>query len=142
YAMNAALGRGVCQLHTGRVESAIESFHQALRLYPNHAQTHLGLARALQAAGSLALAENALENVEAAQSVLSRCRPIEAGIVRAELLTARGDRDSAVAALDRLLRDAPPGFAGWTLPADFFIRQLSGTKGFAAVLGRLADRAR
>jgi DNA-binding winged helix-turn-helix (wHTH) protein/Tfp pilus assembly protein PilF len=142
YAMNAVHGRGLCQLHAGRCEAAIESFQQALVLYPDHAQSNLGLALAFRANGSHALAEIALDNVEATLSLLASARPIEAGIVRAELLTARGNAEAAVAALGRLLEQAPPGFAGWTLPAEFFLRQLSDAKGFTTVLARLADRAR
>jgi DNA-binding winged helix-turn-helix (wHTH) protein/Tfp pilus assembly protein PilF len=142
YAMNAVHGRGLCQLHAGRFEAAIESFQQALVFYPDHAQSNLGLALAFRATDSDALAEIALDNVEATLSLLASARPIEAGIVRAELLTARGNADAAVAELGRLLEQAPPGFAGWTLPAEFLLRQLTGTKGFTAVLGRLADRAR
>jgi DNA-binding winged helix-turn-helix (wHTH) protein/Tfp pilus assembly protein PilF len=142
YAMNAVHGRGLCQLHAGRAEAAVESFQQALLFYPDHAQSNLGLALAFRASGADALAEIALDSVEAALPVLAAARPIEAGIVRAELLTARGNPRGAVAELGRLLEQAPPGFAGWTLPADFLLRQLSGTQGFTAVLGRLADRAR
>ena len=82
-----------------------------------------------RATGSHALAEIALDNVEASLSLLASARPIEAGIVRAELLTARGNAEAAVAELGRLLEQAPPGFAGWTLPAEFLLRQLSGAKG-------------
>jgi hypothetical protein len=111
-------------------------------LYPDHAQSNLGLALAFRATGSHALAEIALDNAEATLPLLASVRPIEAGIVRAELLTARGNAEAAVAELGRLLEQAPPGFAGWTLPAEFLLRQLSGAKGFTAVLARLADRAR
>jgi hypothetical protein len=62
--------------------------------------------------------------------------------VQAQLLAARGDASGASAVLSRLLTEAPPGFAGWTLPVEPFLRNLRGTKPFAAVLARLAQRAR
>ena len=73
--MNAVHGRGLSQLHAGRFEAAIDSFQQALVLYPDHAQSNLGLARALRATGSHALAEIALDNAEATLPTLG-LRPV------------------------------------------------------------------
>ena len=69
-------------------------------------------------------------------------RPIEAALVRAQRLAADEDADAAVATLRGLLDAAPPGFAGWTLPAEPFLRELHSSQAFAVVLSRLTERAR
>jgi hypothetical protein len=72
---------------------------------------------------------------------LSRGRPIEAAIVRAKALAADGAADEAIQTLDRLMADAPPGFAGWTLPIEPLLEQLGTHDGFAGTLRRLGERA-
>jgi len=54
----------------------------------------------------------------------------------------RGRPSDAVALLDRLLAEAPPGFPGWTIPIEPLFKPLQAQPEFAAVLSRLADRAR
>jgi len=142
YAMNAAHGRGLCMLHSRRPDEAIEPFQRALDLYPNNAPSNIGLALALRAAGSPDMADAVFEKVREALAILTKSRPVEAAIVRAEMSTALGQGDQALAILERLLTDAPPGFAAWTIPDEPLLRQLAATKRFAAILGRLAERAR
>jgi DNA-binding winged helix-turn-helix (wHTH) protein/tetratricopeptide (TPR) repeat protein len=142
YAMNALHGRGAALLQAGRFADAAASFEDALAIYPDHAQTHLGLALALRHAGTAAAAEAARLKGEAALATLERARPIEAALVRSQLLTMRGDADDASNGLRQLLAEAPPGFAAWTLPIEPFARQLRGTKGFADVLSDLSRRTR
>ena len=142
YAMNAMHGRGAALLQAGRFADAAASFEQALDIYPDHAQTHLGLALALKHTRTSVAAEAARLKAEAALTTLERARPIEAELVRSQLLAARGDTDGASAGLRRLLTAAPPGFAAWTLPIEPFARQLRGTKGFADVLNDLSRRAK
>jgi len=43
--------------------------------------------------------------------------------------------------LDRVLADAPPGFAGWQLPIQPLLREVGEAPAIRAVLGRLAARA-
>ena len=69
-------------------------------------------------------------------------RPIEAAIVRSQLLAVEGKRQEADAVLCKALDDAPPGFAAWTLPIEPFLLQLAGTQAFTAALARLSERAR
>ena len=133
YAMHAMHGRGAALLRARRTAEAIASFEHALELYPDHAPTHLGLAIA-RGVGDFAAAERAL-------ATLTRTKPIESAIVQAQLLTARGDRESAAAILAAALATAPSGFAGWTIPVEPFLNQLTTSQSFAAVLRLLADRA-
>ena len=143
YAMYAAQGQGMALLHDGRFGEALDSFARAIQIFPDHAQSHLGRALALR---SLRLpgdphSDNAFAAVEQALTTLDRARPIEAALVRGQLLAARDDRDLAVAAFRRTVTTAPPGFAAWTLPIEPFARQLKDTHGFSDVLIELARRA-
>jgi DNA-binding winged helix-turn-helix (wHTH) protein/tetratricopeptide (TPR) repeat protein len=142
YAMHAHHARGAAWLRAGRLEEARESFASALSLYPDHAPSHLGLALVLRTGGSIAKQDAPLQRAAAASATLVRTRPIEAALVRAQLLAAEGKRDEAVIVLNRLIDSAPPGFAAWTLPVEPFLRELGDTPGFGNVLARLADRAR
>ena len=118
------------------------SFQRGLELYPQPAPSHLGLALAFRVTGSPASAEAAAARAEDALVTLARTRPVEAALVRAQLLTVRKDCNSAVVALEGLLRDGEPGFAAWTLPVEPFLRELHPSKGFTAILAQLAERAR
>lgn len=95
----------------------------------------------LDHAGSLVTKEQFLD-AEQAVAVLERSRPIEAALVRAQILAARRDDALAIATLDRMLDTSPPGFLGWTIPVEPFLKELHRTQGFAGILTRLAVRAR
>ena len=141
YEMNAFFARGACLLRVGRNEEASECFRRALALYPDHAQSTLGLSLALRALGSDEAADATWRQGHAVLNALTVTRPIEAAIVRSQMLTAEGKTDEAGAALCRVLDDAPPGFAAWTVPIEPFLLQLTGTKAFAPILARLIERA-
>ena len=85
---------------------------------------------------------NTVVEADRAVVALTRSRPIESTIARSQWLSAQGQLSEAAHVLGRLLADAPPGFAAWTLPIDPLLRPLHGVSGFANVLGRLAERAR
>jgi DNA-binding winged helix-turn-helix (wHTH) protein/tetratricopeptide (TPR) repeat protein len=142
YAMEAWQGRGLALLRAGRPGDATEAFARALELYPQSVPSHLGLSRALRALGHNTDADRAFLEADRALETLTHLRPIEAGIARAQRLSAQGQLREAVKFLERLLADAPPGFAAWVLPVDPLLRPLHGTSEFATVLQRLADRAR
>ena len=134
YAMYALHARGAALVGVRRTGEAINDFERALALYPDHAPTTLGLA----------LAHDRPESAEAERviAVLRRVRPVEAALVHAQMLTARGNFPAAMATLRQMLDTAPPGFAGWTIPLEPFFKQLHQTEGFGGILSRLADRAR
>ena len=141
FAMNAHHGRGLSFVAAGRFPEAREAFQRALELYPDHGPSLLGLVHASSHLNDERAAAVARADVDQAISTLMRSRPIEAAVLRAKALVADGSPDAAVQTLDRLLADAPPGFAGWTLPIEPFLRQLTGHEGFAGTLRRLAERA-
>jgi DNA-binding winged helix-turn-helix (wHTH) protein/Flp pilus assembly protein TadD len=142
FTMYTWYGRGEALLRANRPADAIAAFQQALAIYPDHARSHVGLARAYTEQRLSNDAAASFNRSEAALAVLERSRPIEGRLIQALILTARGRLSEAVSMLDTLLETAPPGFAAWTLPIEPFVKQLSGTKGFTSVLDRLADRAK
>jgi tetratricopeptide (TPR) repeat protein len=141
YGMSARYGRAMALVAAHRESEAIESFRGALELYPDHAQAHLGIALALERGGSAPAAERSLGHAERALSTLTRTRPLEAGVVRAEWLAARGQLQQAAAALETLVSGAPPGFACWILPVEPLLSEILSSEIFAGVRTRLAARA-
>jgi tetratricopeptide (TPR) repeat protein len=133
YAMDAALGRGAAALRAGRRDESVMSFRDALALYPDHPLGHLGLAVA---------GRGGFAPVEAALQVLDRTKPIEAALVRAQSQAAQGHGPAAAEGLLGALGNAPPGFAGWSLPVDPFLLQAPVRQALTPVFSLLADRAR
>jgi DNA-binding winged helix-turn-helix (wHTH) protein len=133
YAMYARLGRGSALARAGHTRDAAAAFDDALSLYPDHP---LALIGAAVATGT------SLARVETVVDDMMRSKPVQARIARGALLAAQGDASGAAAALDAVLADAPPGFAGWQIPVLPFLRDIAGTPAIKAVYARLADRAR
>jgi DNA-binding winged helix-turn-helix (wHTH) protein/Flp pilus assembly protein TadD len=142
YRMNAVHARGTCLLRIGRHAGAIDCFERALTLYPDHAQSHIGLVVALRAAGARDRADSLAARVPAILTTLRETRPIEASLVESQMLTMDGEAEAAGAVLCRCLEAAPPGFAGWTIPVEPLLIQLHNTQAFMAALRCLAERAR
>jgi tetratricopeptide (TPR) repeat protein len=142
YKMSALHARGVCLLNIGQTAAAITAFESALELYPDYAQTHLGLSFAFRTGRFVERAEQARKSFTAILRTLGGSRPIEAKLVESQGLAADGQFDRAAATLGELLETAPPGFAAWTLPVDPIFRQLHAAQGFTVVLQKLAERAR
>jgi len=131
--MHAAIGRGAALLRAGRRDEAGTSFRDALTLYPDHPLGHLGLAIA---------GRGEFDAVEAALKVTDRAKPIESALVRAQSLAAQGHEPAAADLLLGVIRDAPPGFAGWSLPMEPFLLQVTDRTVFTPVFSLLSDRAR
>ena len=122
YTMHAHVGHGAALLSAGRREEAARSFNSALALYPAHPLPGVGLA----------LATGARFDADAVRDPLTR------GVA----LAALGRLDDAEATLLKVLDQAPPGFAGWWLPLEPFVRQDTDRTRLTRVLARLAERAR
>jgi DNA-binding winged helix-turn-helix (wHTH) protein/tetratricopeptide (TPR) repeat protein len=132
YAMHALLGRGATLLRAGRRDEAAHDFRNALQLYPHHPLGLLGLFLARHAGPG---------PVEAALEVMDRTKPIESALIRAQLLAAQGQGAAAADAAGVAIRDAPPGFAGWSLPIEPLL-QTSDRESLTPVFALIADRAR
>jgi DNA-binding winged helix-turn-helix (wHTH) protein/tetratricopeptide (TPR) repeat protein len=145
YRMCAFHGRGACLLRAGRLEEAAASFRQALSLYPDHAPSTIGAALALRAIGALEAADAARERARAILDNLGTARPIEAAMVHGQMLAVAGRPAEADAVLCHALDDAPPGFAGWTIPVEPLLTQPvhpAETQRLTGSLRRLSERAR
>jgi DNA-binding winged helix-turn-helix (wHTH) protein len=142
YVMSARRGRGMALLQAGRPDAALREFEMGLELYPEHAQTHLGIALAHRALNrSSGAADSALARADAALSLLVRSRPIQGTLVRAARLAVSSQPAEASQTLLSMLKEAPPGFAGWAIPIEPLFRDLVHHPSFAAVQKILADRA-
>ena len=133
YAADAALGRGAALLRADRRDEAVASFHDTLALYPDHPLGHLGLAVSGRAGF------NAVERV---LETMDRAKPIESALVRAQVLATQGDVSAAADLIARAVKNAPPGFAGWPVPVEPFLRQLTDSKAFPPVSRLLSERAK
>jgi Flp pilus assembly protein TadD len=128
---------GAAEERAGQSQAAMREYTIAEKLYPNDAQTHLGLGREdLTAGNSAAAAEEEFrqalklepQNAEAqlglAQSLEAQKKPADAAaslanylaekpddaqarMMRASLLASLGQNDEALAELDRLAKNAP-----------------------------------
>jgi DNA-binding winged helix-turn-helix (wHTH) protein/Tfp pilus assembly protein PilF len=142
YEMSSWSAQGACLLRINRPEAAADAYRRALARYPDHAPSHLGLSMALRALGAADAAAAARGRAAAAAAALKEARPIEAALVQGQALAADGEREAAAAALCEALDRAPAGFAGWTLPIEPLLAQLTDNEAFTPVAARLADRAR
>jgi DNA-binding winged helix-turn-helix (wHTH) protein len=134
YTMHASLARGAALLRMRREREAMDSFLQAHFAYPDLPLVHAGLA--------LAEADGAdWTTTESTAAMLTRARPMAGTLARGIILAARGEAEAAAGALRQVLDQAPPGFAGWWLPVEPFMRQVIDNKEVRSVLARVAERA-
>ena len=141
YTMHAHLGRGCALLQADDAPRAVDAFRAALALYPQHPQAEIGIARAMTALGRPADASAALARAEAVLPILDRVKPIEGAMVRAQLDAVRNDAIGAADTLGRMLGQAPPGFAGWTIPVEPHLSQLAEHEALRKTADDLAGRA-
>ena len=143
FTMNAHDGCGFALLAERRFDESAAAFGQALRLFPGHARSQIGLAHCLAAAGKKADAQAALQHAGASIMELGRGgRLIEAAVLSAMASVAHGRPTDAIAMLNRLLTEAPPGFPGWTIPIEPMFKPLHTQPEFEGILAKLAERAR
>ena len=106
--MDAAIGRGAALLRARRRDEAVASFRDALALFPDHPLAHLGLAVAGHAG---------FEPVESALTILDRTKPIEAALVRAQVLAVQGHGTEASGLLAGAIRRRAAGIRRLVDPA-------------------------
>jgi DNA-binding winged helix-turn-helix (wHTH) protein/TolB-like protein/Flp pilus assembly protein TadD len=143
FTMNAHDGRGFALLALRQPAEAVDAFEQALRLFPGHARSLLGLAACAAAAGRKTDIQTQLAHAEQALVQLSAAgRLFESTLLSAEVAIVRGRPTDALSILDRMLAEAPAGYPGWTIPIEPLFKPLSTQPEFGPLLARLADRAR
>jgi tetratricopeptide (TPR) repeat protein len=143
YAMNAHDGRGFALIVKKQYDEAVQAFGQSLRLFPDHARTHVGLAVCHEAAHRKGPAREHLERAERALTELAAGgRLFESQLIAAEVATVRGRATDAIRTLDRMLTEAPAGYPGWTIPLEPALKPLAAQPEYANILARLAERAR
>ena len=134
YTMHASLARGAALLRMRREREAMDSFLQAHFAYPDLPLVHAGVALAEGSGADWT-------TTESTTAMLTRTRPMAGTLARGIILAARGDVEAGAAALRQVLDEAPPGFAGWWLPVEPFMRQVIDNKDVRSVLARVAERA-
>lgn len=143
FAMDAYDGHGFVRLKRDDARGAVEMFEMALRKYPGHARSLVGLALACRKLGESTRTDDALARAQRAVDELGASgRSSEAMLAKAFWHTAADRRPAAITALGQLLTDAPAGSAGWTIPIEPLLDPLRREPAFDAVLSRLGDRAR
>ena len=110
FTMNAHDGCGFALLAERRFDESAAAFGQALRLFPGHARSQIGLAHCLAAAGKKADAQAALQQAGASIMELGRGgRLIEAAVLSAMASVAHGRPTDAIAMLDPAADRGAPG---------------------------------
>ena len=143
FAMDAFDGHGYALLHAEDPKAAAGMFERALERYPDHARSWLGLAAACQQQKRATDAAQALTRATKAIAELgAHGRGGEAAMATAFTQVLSGRTRDAVLTLEELLSDAPPGFAGWTMPVEPFLAPLRTDASFRRVLTILSERAR
>lgn len=129
---------GALALGAGARDTAAGRYRAALAIDAQHARTRVGLALATGDAGDLARAREAVERLARGP------RLQETTLLRAMLLAHAGQPAEGLERLSRLVRDAPAGLTGWTIPIEPLlapIRSLPAYRELAMVLAARAGEA-
>ena len=128
-------GFGGCRWRRGDVRKGAGNL-------PGSCRSLVGLADACRRRGDRRASEEAIEHAwRAIQELKESGRTSEAAMATSfgQILTDRAD--AAAATLMQLLEDAPPGFAGWTIPIEPLLGGLQALPAYRNILRRLAERA-
>jgi TolB-like protein len=143
FTMNACDGLGFVALDLKDARAAADSFARALKPFPEHARSLVGLGAALLLANDRKAAGGAFASASAAIEGLRRGgRAPEACLAEASVHAVKGESREAIALLKRLVERPEVPFAGWTLPIEPLFAPLRQTADFQAVLATLAQHAR
>ena len=101
-------------LQAGRLEEALESAREAVRLAPGDAEAHNTLGQVLQALGEFDKAIEAYQRAAALPGAAAE----HARVNHAVLLMEKGLIPEAISAFDSVLADYPRSVPAWTNRAD------------------------
>ncbi len=143
FQMNACDGLGFIALDAKDAVAAIESFNRALKPFPEHARSLVGLGAALLLSKNRQGANAAFARAASATEGLRRGgRAAEACLAEAFLHAVKGENDEAISLLKRLVERPEVPYTGWTIPIEPLFAPLRQTADFEAVLATLAQHAR
>ena len=118
-------------------------FAKALAISPDHARSLVGLAAACRQLGNRAGSDEAMAHAATSVGELRESgRKTEAAIAHSMWQVGSGQCVEAAQTLAALMDDAPPGFAGWTVPVEPLLQPFRQLPDYQRVLERLAQRAR
>jgi DNA-binding winged helix-turn-helix (wHTH) protein len=127
---------GAMRLQQNRISEAGDAFQQAIQRVARHPMAQVALAsiapRDRAAASSSQPGDSRLS---------SQTLSVEAGMARAAQLVLSGCDADGAALVDRALREAPAGSAGWVLPIEPLLRAHARPDVWARPLALLRDRA-
>jgi DNA-binding winged helix-turn-helix (wHTH) protein/Tfp pilus assembly protein PilF len=142
FAVDACEGLGMVRLLAGDHARAADVFEQALARLPQRPAALIGSSIALRATGAVDRADEAVRRTrEAIDNLRQASRASDAAMATACLETALGHHDRAFAALTRLLSEAPPGHAGWSVPIEPLLAPLRQAPGYRQIVNRLGARS-
>ena len=143
FMMNASDGLGFVALDLKESRAAGESFARALKPFPEHARSLVGMGAALLMSNDRKGADGAFSRATAAIEGLRRGgRAPEACLAEASLHAVQGKKAEAITLLKRLVDRPELPFAGWTLPIEPLLDRFRQTPDFQSVLATLAQHAR
>lgn len=126
---------GALALGTGARDTAVGRYRAALAIDPHHARTRVGLALATGDADDLAHAREAVERLARGP------RLQETTLLRAMLLAHLGQPAEGLEQLSRMVRDAPAGLTGWTIPIEPLLAPVRALPAYRELAMLLAARA-
>ena len=142
FRVNAQVAAGFAHLAANDPGGATEAFRAALELFPHNGRALLGLSKAFASTSLAEEAPSLMRKVDAAVVELAQGgRLAEAALIRAAADATRGNGEAALATLEQLLDQAPPGQTGWIIVVDPALQDLRPHPGFERLLARLAARA-
>lgn len=143
FSMNACDGLGFIALDLKDPRKAAESFTRALKPFPEHARSLVGLGAALLMSNDSKGASGAFAHASTAIEGLRRGgRSAEASLAEAFLHAVKAQNREAISLVKRLVERPELPFTGWTIAIEPLLAPIRQTPEFQAVLATLAQHAR
>ena len=142
YAMDAYDALGFARLAARDFSGAASMFAKALGISPDHARSLVGLAGACRQLGNGGGADDSMAHAARSVGELRESgRVTEAAVAHSMWQVGSGRVEDAAHTLLGLMDEAPPGFAGWTIPVEPLLDPIRRLPAYPRVLHRLAQRA-